>query len=224
MNCIDLRRDALVQPLRLAPEAQAHVDACPACRAFIERQRELDAELFETLRVPVPDGLADRILVAHGIRRRRAPIAWAIAATLMVAAGLAVLAPPTFSGRALAGEAIAHVNHEPQAFRIVHRHPAALLPSELATQGVHLARALGEVTYATLCPTSAGYAHHFVVATAAGPITLLLLPADATSRRRTLVESDGMAAIVLPAARGSVAIVAKSREQALAVENALIIS
>ena len=78
MNCIDLRRDALVQPLRLAPEAQAHVDACPACRAFLERQRELDAELYETLRVPVPDGLADRILVAHGIRRRRAPWIWAI--------------------------------------------------------------------------------------------------------------------------------------------------
>jgi len=53
---------------------------------------------------------------------------------------------------------------------------------------------------------------------------LLLMPADATSRRRTLVESGGMTAIVLPAARGSVAIVAQSREQALAVENALIIS
>jgi hypothetical protein len=224
MNCIDLRRDALAQPLRLAPEAQAHVDACPACRTFIERQRELDAELFETLRVPVPDGLADRILVAHGIRRRRAPIAWAVAATLVAAAGLALLAPATFSGRALAGEAIAHVNHEPQSFRIVNRHPAALLRSELQTQGVGLARTLGEVTYATLCPMSAGRAHHLVVATPAGPVTLLLLPADATSRRRTLVESGGMTAIVLPAARGSVAIVARSREQALAVENALIIS
>ena len=224
MNCIDLRRDALAQPLRLVPEAQAHVDACPACRAFIERQRELDAELFETLRVPVPDGLADRILVAHGIRRRRAPIAWAIAATLVAAAGLAVLAPATFSGRALAGEAIAHVNHEPHALRAIDRHPAALLPSELEAQGVRLARALGEVTFATLCPMSAGHAHHLVVSTPAGPVTLLLMPADATSRRRTLVESDGMTAIVVPAARGSVAIVAQSREQALAVENALIVS
>ena len=224
MNCIDLRRDALVQPLRLAPEAQAHVDACPACRAFIERQRELDTELYDALRVPVPDGLADRILVAHGIRRRRAPWIWAIAATLVVAVGISLVAPPALSGRALAGEAIAHVHEEPQSFRLVSAHPPAMLSSELSTQGVRLARALGEVTYATLCPTSAGKGRHLVIATPTGPVTLLLLPSDATRRRRSLVESDGMTAIAIPAARGSIAIVAKSREQALAVENALILS
>ena len=37
-----------------------------------------------------------------------------------------------------------------------------------------------------------------------------------------MVEADGMTAIALPAARGSIAIVAQSRAQALAVESALI--
>lgn len=224
MNCIDFRREALVQPLRLASNAQAHADACPACRGFLERQRELDAELYDALRVPVPDGLADRVLVAHGIRRRRAPWAWALAASIVVAAGIAVLAPPAFSGRALAGEAIAHVAEEPQSFRLVSAHSPDMLAKELASQGVQLARGLGQVTYAVLCPTSAGKARHLVVATAAGPVTLFLLPSDGTSRRRALVESEGMTAIALPAARGSIAIVASSREQALAVENALVLS
>jgi hypothetical protein len=224
MNCIDLRREALAQPLRLGDEARQHMETCPACRAFVERQRELDARLYDALQVPAPDGLAERILVAHGIRRRRTPWIWAIAASLVVAVAVATVAPAALSGRALAGEAIAHVHEEPQALRLVSAHPPALLSSELATQGVRMARALGEVTYATLCPMAAGKAHHIVVATPSGPVTLLLLPADGTRRRRALVESDGMTAITLPAARGSIAIVAKSREQALAVENALILS
>jgi hypothetical protein len=116
------------------------------------------------------------------------------------------------------------VIHEPQSFRLVSEHSAGMLASELGSQGVRLARELGRVTYATLCPTSAGKAQHLVVSTPAGAVTLLLFPSDKTTRRRALVESEGYAAISLPAARGSIAIVAASREQALAFENSLILS
>jgi hypothetical protein len=224
MNCIDLRRDVLAQPLRLSGDAQQHVAECAACRAFVERQRELEAELHAALSVPAPDGLADRVLVAHGIRRRRAPWAWALAATIVLAAGILVIGRPHLSGRALAGEAIAHVHHEPHALRVVERQSPELLDRELAAQGVKLAGALGEVTFATLCPTAEGQALHLVVRTAEGPVTLLLMPTDPTRRRRTLVESDGMAAVALPAGRGSIAIVAATRAHALAVENALVLS
>lgn len=221
MNCIDFRREALAQPLRLASEAGEHAAACEGCGAFLARLRELDAELHQAMSVPAPDGLADRVLVAHGIRRTRKPWAWALAASIVLAAGLAFLFPAALSGRALANEAIAHVIHEPQAFRLVSEHSAGMLSSELGGQGVRLARELGRVTYATLCPTSAGKAQHLVVSTPAGPVTLLLFPSDKTTRRRALVESEGYAAITLPAARGSIAIVAANREQALAVERVL---
>lgn len=224
MNCLEFRRESQAQPLRLVAEAQAHADECAACRAFLERQRSLDADLYEALRVPAPDGLADRILVAHGIRRRRAPWRWAVAATLVLAAGIATWAPPAYYGNALADEAIEHVMEEPQSFRIVLRHADDYLPSEFAAQGVRLARTLGDVTYAVLCPMSNGKARHVVVATREGPVTLFLLPSDGTQRRRTLVEGHGMTAIALPAARGSIAIVAPSRAQALAVEQALILT
>ena len=221
MNCLDFRRNALVQPLRLAQEAEEHASSCPACRAFLERQREFDAELYEALRVPVPDGLADRILVSQGIRHRRRPWVWAIAATVVLATGIAVLAAPELSGRALANEAIAHVAEEPQSFRIINRHAPEMLPAALATQGVRLAATLGEITYVLLCPMASGTARHFVVATAAGPVTLLLLPSDTTRRSRAVIEAHGMTAITVPAARGSIAIVASSRDHALAVERSL---
>lgn len=224
MNCLDFRRDALAQPLRLGDEARAHAQSCPACGDFLERQRQYDAELFEALRVPVPDGLAERIVLAQGIRRRKQPWLWAAAASLALAAGLALLVPPYFAGSALAGEAIVHVKDEPQSFRLASKQSPGMLAGELSAQGISLVAALGEVTYAQLCPMKSGEARHLVVATAEGPVTLFLMPRDATPRRRSVVDADGMTAIALPVARGSIAIVAANRQQALAVERLLVLS
>ncbi|MEO5677445.1 MAG: DUF3379 family protein [Usitatibacter sp.] len=220
MNCLDFRREALAQPLRLAIVARQHADECSECRAFLERQRSLDADLFDAMRVPAPDGLADRVLVAQGIRRRPRAWGWALAASIVLAAGLVAFVAPELAGRALAGEAIAHVKEEPQSFTIAQRHAPETLSTDLAVQGVRLARAL-EVTYAQLCPMGEVRARHLVVSTDAGPVTLLLLPDDTTRRNRAIREANGLTAISLPAARGSVAIVAANRESALAVERLL---
>jgi hypothetical protein len=222
MNCIDFRREALAQPLRLVTAASEHAARCDSCGPFLERLRELDAQLHQAMSVPAPDGLADRILVAQGLRGRRRPWLWAIAASAVLALSVGMLARPLLQGRELAGEALAHVAHEPQSFRLVTAHPAELLPNELAAQGLRLAKAVGEVTYATICPMDRGKARHLVVATAEGPVTLLLLAADPVKRGRSVVEGHGMTAISMPAGRGSIAIVARTRAQALAFESSLI--
>ena len=136
MNCIDFRRDALVQPLRLGDEARAHALTCAACTEFIERQRQVDAELLEALSVPVPDGLADRIVLARGIRNRKPRWVWAAAASILIAAGAALLIPPYVAGNALAHEAIAHVKEEPQSFVQVSAHAPDHLAKELAVQEI----------------------------------------------------------------------------------------
>jgi hypothetical protein len=65
-------------------------------------------------------------------------------------------------------------------------------------------------------------ARHLVVATPEGPVTLLLLADDPVRRGRSVVEAHGMTAISVPAGRGSIAIVARTRAQALAIEGSLI--
>jgi len=222
MNCIDFRREALAQPLRLAPAAGEHAAGCESCGPFLEKLRELDTELYEALCVPVPDGLADRVLVAQGLRGRKRAWLWSLAAGVALAFFVGILARPLLSGRELAGEALAHVAEEPQSFSLVSAHPADLLPTELAAQGLKLAKAVGEVTYAAICPMAPAKARHLVIATPEGPVTLLLLADDPVRRGRSVVEGHGMTAISLPAARGSVAIVARTRAQALAFESSLI--
>ena len=223
MNCIDFRRGALIAPLQLDEGAREHALGCAACNEFLQRQRELDAGLYDAMRVPVPDGLADRILVAQGLRGRHRRWLWGLAASVVLAAGLLYMVPRV-SGEALAREAIAHVAQEPQSFRIVTQQAAHFLDDALAVQGARLGAALGEVTYAQLCPMTDQKARHLVVRTPDGPVTFLLMPDDHGWRRRAVVETGGMTAITIPVSRGSIAIVAPSRPQALAIERSLVLS
>ena len=223
MNCLDFRRGVFANPLQLDAAAREHALACAACAEFLERQRELDTKLYDAIRIPVTDGLADRILVAHNLRRRGRQWLWALAATVVLGAGIAGLAP-TLYGHALGREAIAHVQEEPQSFSIVARHAADLLPAALAAQRVKVAAAIGEVTYAQICPMKDFKARHLVVATEHGPVTMLLMPEDHGWRRRSVTAAHGMIAITIPVAKGSIAIVAANEAQALAVERSLVLS
>ena len=190
-------------------------------RRRLEKEREFDAALFAALQEPPPDGLADRILVARGLRPARRRWAWAIAASVMLAAGVTLLWPRLAPVDPLGREAIAHVAHEPQAFTTAHAVSGDFLPAMLSSQGVKLARSVGQVTYARLCPMAGRVAHHIVVRTAAGPVTLFLFADDEQPRQRAVTQREGMAAVVIPAAKGSITIVAGDMQQALEVEKAL---
>jgi len=220
VNCLDFRRLALVDPRRMGEEAKAHALECLACREVLERQRESDDRLFAAIQVPAPDGLAERILVARGLQPDRRWM-WAMAATLVLALGLGITGRLYFQKDPLGAEAIEHVAHEPQSFTTVHAVDDAYLPSVLSEQGLKSVVALGQVTYTRICPMDGRTARHVVIRTAEGPITLFLMPDDPKQRRRQVEESGGMTAVVMPAARGSLTIVAANPAQVLAVEKAL---
>jgi uncharacterized protein DUF3379 len=221
MNCLDFRRCILANPRQPGEQERAHAAECAACADYLERQRELDARIFDALQVAPPDGLADRILVARGLRSRR----WflPIAATLLLTGSLVSLWPRS-RGDALGREAIEHVAHEPQAFTTSHAVPKDALAALLSDQGVKVVRTVGDVTYSRLCPMAGRVVRHLVVRTAAGPVTLFLMPDDPDARRRAITQGDGMAALTLPAARGTISIVANSVDQALAMEESLRMS
>jgi hypothetical protein len=61
-----------------------------------------------------------------------------------------------------------------------------------------------------------------VIRTADGPVTLFLMADDPNKRRRSVTETGGMAAVTMPANRGSLAIVATALAQAERVEKSLI--
>ena len=91
MNCLDFRRQLAAVPEGLDADALAHGADCTRCAQARNEALAFESKLRDVLAVPVPESLADRILLrqttearrARGARRR--VLAWRIAAVLVLA-------------------------------------------------------------------------------------------------------------------------------------------
>jgi hypothetical protein len=216
MNCLDLRRAAMIDPRRLDGDAPAHAESCEACRAFLVDVLRLEDQLDEALRVSVADGLKERVM-EHAVEAPRLSRRYALAAgvALAAAAGTAMLWRRN-DPLALAG--IDFVVYE-EAQAILDAKPSD--PSELQRAadkvGVRLLGQIGELRYVGTCPFGGAIAHHVVLKTAYGKATLLLLPGRMLAARGVAV-AHGLEAVVAPAVGGSVAIIADSERNLARIE------
>jgi hypothetical protein len=219
MNCLDLRRAALIDPRRLDTEALEHTKACHACGVFLAEALTLENRLDDALHVPVPHGLKERAL-RHAVEAPRFSRRYALAAGIALAlgAGTAMLWRRN-DPLALAG--IDFVVFE-EAQAILDAKPAnpADLQRAAVELGIRLPGQLGELRYIGTCPFGGATAHHVVLKTAYGKATLLLLPGRTLASRAVAV-AHGLEAVVAPTAGGSVAIIADSSRSLARIEEVL---
>lgn len=210
MNCLELRRVAILEPRQLDEAAFDHAEHCDACREFLARTLQFETDLIGALRVPVPPGAKVRAVgAAIAPASARAPRWMAIAAgfVLAVALGLAISWPRN-DPMALAGIDFV-VFEEAQAILDAKMVDPEALPRVVAQLGITLPDQLGELRYVGPCPFAGTTAHHVVARTAMGKVTLLLLP-DRPLTTRVVAAARGLEAIITPAGAGSVVIVAGS--------------
>lgn len=219
MNCLEFRRAVLVDPRRLDAEAAAHAGECTSCKVALARALEDETLLAGALRVPVPEGLLVRILdrlatAESGVR------GLALAASVLVAVAIAAAINWTRNDElALAG--IDFVVFK-EAQSIIDAAPAdwGVLARAAREMGVSLPKQLGEMHYVCLYPFAVGAAHHLVVKTPLGKVTLLLIP-DRPRAARGAGTAYGLNAAVVPAANGTVVIVGDSPRSIRAIETVL---
>lgn len=220
MNCLELRRAALVAPYHLDGHAQAHAATCAQCRAFLEETQTLEKRLDATMRIPIPDGLQQHLLrqIAEPprISRRKA-----LAAGLFVALGAgAALLWKRNDPLALAGIDFV-VFEEAQAILEAKSADRAELQRVASAVGVRLPWQSAELRYIGTCPFAGAVAHHAVLKTVYGKATVLLLPGR-TIGSRLAAGAYGLLAVVAPALGGGVAIIADSSRGLSSIEQFLI--
>lgn len=181
MNCLEFHRAKLAEPRHLPPEAREHAAQCAGCRIFAAGVDDSERELEKAIAVPLPDGLADRVLLR--VRSGRpAWRTWALAASLVLA--VAIGAAAMLYDRAPAGpfavHAIEHVAMEPASLTTV-QGLAHDLGEVVRLAGGTLKQPLGEVRYVKLCPVEDGTGWHVVFATPEGLATLFIVPGKALS-------------------------------------------
>jgi uncharacterized protein DUF3379 len=211
MNCLDFRREILVNPRAATEHAQRHARDCASCGEFQARAIALDADVAAVLEVSVPEGLEERILQAassgrRDARRRALAIAASLAAVAVFGAGVFVATRD--DPAALAGIDFV-VEEEANAILTAKGADPADLVRAVRTLGLDLPAQLGEIRYIGTCPFQGTIAHHVIVTTPQGKATLLLLP-DKSLEHRGAASARGLRSIIRPAGRGSAAVIAES--------------
>src|SRR4051794_16020336 len=120
MDCLEFRRLLGSDPRVASAEARAHLESCARCQDAHARAQAFDARIAQALSIAVPEGFADRVLLAQltgerqqhrrGLRPAYGWIALAAAAALVVAIGLG--RRETAVSRALPELVIEHVTGE----------------------------------------------------------------------------------------------------------------
>ena len=213
MECLEFRRRVGAEPFADGPELSGHRATCAGCARHQDELQAMDRLLGRAMQLdlsgrstakaaihlPAADGRG-----AASVPRRWYAMAASVVAGVLVAAALWVSWPePT-----LAAEVMDHARHEPTSWATAQALPAAAVAEVLEGSGARLRAGGGPVTYARRCFFAGHWVPHLVVQTGAGPVTVFVL-GHREVNAATQLDEQGFAAIVLPAPRGSIAVVGR---------------
>jgi hypothetical protein len=222
MNCLEFRREKLADPRRLPPEALAHLNDCAACRGFAAEVDENEARLAAVLDVPVPEGLAERIVLRRKTQTRFSPRLGMLAASVVLTFAFGILQWKDAGSQEYARLAIEHVMHEPESFTSTRLADPELLRRVMHTFGGEMQASLGKVRYMKLCPVPEGTGWHIVFEAEDGKLaTLILIPAKRMKTGSAQAQVGGWSAVARPGGQGFYAVIADSPD-ALAKADELI--
>jgi hypothetical protein len=226
MNCLDFRRRIGAAPRSRDPELLAHRDACKeGCAAFWQRAQRFEDDLEAALAVPVPEGLADRILLAQATGERRRQVgrrrAWlAVAASLLIAFAGGGLLWRQADLRSLPALAVAHMPGEMGALSLTRPMTDAQVEAGFFGRATRLkGPAPAGVTYVHDCTVGPYPAVHVVTRMDDEPVVALYMPGKMTDKT-TDFRRDGWEGRQVALSGGTLVVMAQgaSRHTLMAVE------
>lgn len=223
LSCLEFRREAGVSPRALSDAVRQHRERCSSCGDYLKRLLEIEERVENAARVPVPEGLAERVLLRHGLAApgRRAWMAKAAGLAAAVATGGWLIHVGDGYAARPALAAIDHVvEEEPHELAMGRTGDERILPLVLQAAGLALP-AGAEVRYIGTCAVHQSYVHHVIIRMPFGTARLLVFP-DVTTRSVVVAEKGGVWARIERANVGSFAVVADSRDYAERVARAVL--
>lgn len=235
MNCLEFRRLLLLDPRHKGTQQEQHAAECPACARLAADAASFDAKLEEAALVPVPDALAERVLLRRKMRPAARYGTWALAASLLIAVALGVgfyetrdarnehlLSAATLGTSHPAVAAISYVlDHEPQLLRENRSGDPAVMQAALRRLGLSLPQDGVTVRYLGKCPVPGGSGDHVVLSTPHGQVTLILIP-EYPVGSRVMVADRNVTAVMSPARDGGYIVVAASPRTVRQIERMLL--
>lgn len=228
MTCLELRRLLMAEPQRRDAGIAEHLKDCAGCAGFAREMLALDARLEAAFKVPVPEGLEARIALDGSLKNRRRPLRpWmALAASVMLVGLLTSFAwrHAHPSDAVLAAAVVKHIENPDESDAIkpdrALLHDAAYVQGVMQKAGAGMQGDMDDVTYAQVCLFRGERVAHLVVHGANGPVTIMLLRHIHVDKT-VPVDEDGFHGVIVPAGRGSIAIVTNNNTPVQPMEQEL---
>lgn len=227
MNCSEFQRRLLIDPraAEVADAARAHV--CADAPARLAEALALEYRIDAALNVPVPAGLAERVLAAlphdedlpQPVHPRRWwPLALAASLALVGWISMSLLQAPTRT-HALISASVEHLSHEPYALTRTETVPGPLIERMFTDAGLALDTSGLALSYLNRCPLERQWSVHMVMPGTEGPVTVMYVIGDQQIER--MDTRHGMVAVrTLPYADGALVLLAESNRDFDRIESA----
>ncbi len=185
MDDLEFRREVYANPHSKDKSLLEAAASDPAKQQFIDELKQLDGKLHDAINVPVPDGLAHRLILrqsieSHNQQRRSNRIHIALAASIAFAAGLSftVLQQPPVATE-LSAIALGHMYNEAE-YTIDAKGDLQLseVNAKLSTFGAKITEPFSRVYFANYCLFEKQKSLHLVLGDGKDRFTVFVTPTD----------------------------------------------
>ncbi|MGD2119505.1 MAG: DUF3379 family protein [Chromatiales bacterium] len=216
MNCEDFKTLLLQQPHNQDEAFHQHRRSCSACETAYQQAMQFEKQLIDALNTPTPPELPTRLLqearTRQQQRKKRAWLKYSLAASLLLVISSAVYLFQVVQIQSLPKFVLAHIEHEVnQLDNRLQVNAGRLARLSADFDGGYLQTLKQKITYVEKCWLRTGYGLHLIVEGQTGPVTLLLMPNEATTQT-VAVRSERFTGNIYPLARGSFALVGEHGE------------
>lgn len=219
MNCLEFRRQLLIDPLHLDEAAAGHETECASCAAHAREVRAQEIKLRALLmEVTAPEGMAERVQLAARFEAKaetRRRWWYGAAAGVLMAIGVSMMSVWTTAlergDLVLAQSVIHHIEDEASHLREAHPVSTGRIDYVFHRFGARLTNDIGPVHFAAECLMRERNGIHLVLPGTMGPITVFLMPGEMIDGAMP-VRSERFEGQIVPTRWGSIAVVGESGE------------
>ncbi len=223
MNCLEFRRQSLVDPDAMGEELLRHRKNCSGCAEFYSDMKNFDKKVASAIKIDVPENLRSEILLRQSFkpdRNHNIFLYYALAASLLIFVTAAFMTAWHHDESNLNELVIAYVEGVHATGYNDSQVDYQLVDQVLHPLGMRLDSEFGPIQVARPCYIRGKAAAHLVMPGTEGPIDIIYMPSEDLEQRIQVTER-GNQLILIPCPRGSLAIVGSAGEQLVNVENLL---
>ncbi|WP_371195533.1 DUF3379 family protein [Glaciecola sp. SC05] len=182
MDDLNFRRTIYADPYTKDPEILEAAKSDPKKQAFWDEVRMMEASLEQAMNVPVPEGLADKLILRQSMddfqqQKKRRPWYLALAASVFLASILSVsllMQGPTD----LKSDVYAHMSHMSYELNKSGKVDLAMVNDKLATYNGQVNEGIGEIVSANYCYLDSIKSLHLIIKGKDGLASLFVMPSE----------------------------------------------